>query len=119
MWQVLFHPELEAELEDLPREAATKLAEILLVLRQLGPQLGRPLVDTLKGSRYDNLKELRFSAGGVWRFVFAFDPKRRAIVLAAVDKRSGNQQRAYSRLIATAERRYADHLASMRKGSSQ
>lgn len=115
MWEVLFHPELESELEDLPREAARKLAEILLVLRQSGPQLGRPLVDTLKGSRYDNLKELRFSADGVWRFVFAFDPKRRAIVLAAMDKRAGSEQRAYSRLIATAERRYAAHLASMRK----
>jgi hypothetical protein len=119
MWRVLFHPELEAELDDLPREAAIKLAEILLVLKQLGPQLGRPLVDTLKGSRYDNLKELRFSAGGVWRFVFAFDPKRRAIVLAAMDKRSGNQQRAYERLIAIAERRYAGHLASMRRDASQ
>jgi hypothetical protein len=53
-----------------------------------------PLVDTLKGSRYDNFQELRFSAGGIWRFIFAFDPKRRAIVLAAMDKRSGNQQRA-------------------------
>ena len=119
MWEVLFHPELEADLGSLPRETAKKLAEILLVLRQLGPQLGRPLVDTLKGSRYDNFKELRFSADGVWRFVFAFDPKRRAIVLAAVDKRSGNQQRAYGRLIATAERRYASHLVSMRKGSGQ
>jgi hypothetical protein len=90
-----------------------------VVLRQLGPQLGRPLVDTLKGSRYDNLKELHFSADGVWRFVFAFDPKRRAIVLAAVGKQSGNQQRAYNRLIATAERRYAGHLAAMRKGSGR
>lgn len=115
MWEVLFHPELEAELEGLPADAAAKLAEVLIVLRQLGPQLGRPLVDTLKGSRYDNLKELRFSADGVWRFAFAFDPKRRAIVLAAMDKRSSNQQRAYALLIKLAEQRYADHVASMRK----
>src|SRR6266852_5530376 len=110
MWAVLFHPELEVEIRDLPNEAAKKLAEVLLVLRQMGPQLGRPLVDTLKGSRFPNMKELRFSAGGVWRFAFAFDPRRQAIVLAAIDKRAKDEQRAYAQLVAAADRRFAGHL---------
>lgn len=49
--------------------------------------LGRPYVDTLEGSKYPNMKELRFTADdGVWRVAFAFDPQREAIVLVAGDK---------------------------------
>ena len=52
-------------------------------LRQrFGPQLGRPRIDTLKGSRHAHMKEPRFSpAGGEWRVAFAFDPTRTAILL--------------------------------------
>jgi len=47
-------------------------------------------VDTLKGSRYANMKELRFSAAdGEWRVAFAFDPRRAAILLVAGDKSGG------------------------------
>ena len=53
-------------------------------LMQFGSQLGRPRVDTLKGSRHANMKELRFDAAdGVWRVAFAFDPKRSAVLLIA------------------------------------
>jgi len=54
------------------------------LLESVGPQLGRPHSDALKGSDYANMKELRFRAGGgVWRVAFAFDPKRLAILLVA------------------------------------
>lgn len=40
--------------------------------------------------------ELRFGAsGGVWRFAFAFDPKRRAIILFGGDKSGGSERRFY------------------------
>jgi hypothetical protein len=71
------------------------LAHIEL-LEQFGPQLGRPRVDTLNGSRHANMKELRFDAAdGVWRFAFAFDPKRRAIILCGGDKSGGSEKRFY------------------------
>jgi hypothetical protein len=64
------------------------------VLETFGPQLGRPCVDTLKGSRHANMKELRFDASdGVWRFAFAFDPKGEAIVLCGGDKSGGSEKR--------------------------
>ena len=67
-----------------------------LVLAKFGPQLGRPRVDTLKGSRHVNIKELRFSAAdGEWRVAFAFDPGRRAILLVAGDKSGGSEKRFY------------------------
>jgi hypothetical protein len=73
--------------------------------------LGRPHVDTLKGSKHANMKELRFEAdGGVWRVAFAFDPKRRAVILVAGDKVGVAQARFYKALIAKADRRFAEHL---------
>jgi len=59
----------------------------LMVLREKGPGLGRPYADTIKGSAYINMKELRIqSRGGPIRAFFAFDPNRMAIVLRAGNK---------------------------------
>ena len=59
----------------------------LMVLREKGPGLGRPYADTIKGSAYINMKELRIqSRGGPIRAFFAFDPNRTAIVLCAGNK---------------------------------
>lgn len=66
---------------------------------------------TLSGSKFDNMKELRFRADdGVWRVAFAFDPKRNAILLVAGNKSGTSQTRFYKRLIATADARYKAHL---------
>ncbi len=80
----------------------------------LGPLLKRPHADTLKGSRYVNMKELRFAAAdGAWRVAFAFDPKRRAILLVAGDKPGQAERRFYRTLIAAADRRFQAHLETM------
>lgn len=77
-----------------------------------GPQLGRPRADTLRGSRHANMKELRFSAaGGEWRLAFAFDPKRKAILLVAGDKSGGSEKRFYRELIRKADERFDAHLS--------
>jgi hypothetical protein len=68
------------------------------LLEEFGPELGKPHVDTLQGSKYPNMKELRFKAvDGVWRVAFAFDPLRRAIILVAGDKSGVSQKRFYNR----------------------
>ncbi len=88
-----------------------------LLLEQFGPQLGRPRVDTLEGSRHRNMKELRFDADdGVWRVAFAFDPRRRAILLVAGDKSGVSERRFYRNLIAKADRRFDCHLTVTKKG---
>ena len=87
---------------------------MLVPLRQYGPALGRPDVDTLKESKYTNMKELRFKAqGGVWRVAFAFDPERDAILLVAGDKSGGSEKTFYRRLIEKADKRYKEHLESL------
>lgn len=81
-WIVQFADEFVAEFLALERPVRIELAANAELLSQFGPQLGRPRVDTLKGSRYANMKELRFVADGqAWRAAFAFDPRRRAILL--------------------------------------
>src|SRR5690242_11617021 len=86
------------------------------LLQQFGPQLGRPRVDTLNDSRHANMKELRFSAAdGEWRVAFAFDTKRKAILLVAGDKSGGSQKRFYKQLIAKADDRLDAHLARLKK----
>ena len=92
-----------------------ELLALSLLVKRFCPQLGRPRVDTLRDSRYVNMKELRFdAAGGVWRVAFAFDPKRKAILLVAGDKSGGSETRFYKMLIAKADERYAAHLGRLR-----
>ena len=109
-WQREFEPELLA----LPTAVRIELLAQVRVIERFGPTTGRPRVDTLKGSKHVNMKELRFDAnGGVWRVAFAFDPERRAILLVSGDK-SGTSERAfYQRLIAAADRRFDAHLERM------
>ena len=87
------------------------------LLRQLGPQLGRPQVDTLNGSRHANMKEMRLSAaGGEWRVVLAFGSVRRAMLLVAGDKSGSSGRRLYRELIHKADERFDRHLARLADG---
>ena len=87
-----------------------KLDAVVLLLERYGPRLGRPHVDTLIGSTHANMKEIRVKEQGVWRFAFAFDTQRNAVVLVGGDKQEKNQRRFYTALIATADARFNDWL---------
>ncbi|MDE2462881.1 MAG: type II toxin-antitoxin system RelE/ParE family toxin [Alphaproteobacteria bacterium] len=116
MWLVRFHDAFEAEFDAMAGEVREELAATAKLLQDCGPKLGRPHVDTLNGSQFSNMKELRFRvAGGVWRVAFAFDPNREGILLMAGDKSGGSEDKFYRRLIAKADERYAGHLAAMKK----
>jgi hypothetical protein len=110
-WEVEFYELFELEFNDLAREVQDELLAKAQLLATFGPELGRPHVDTLNGSRYQNMKELRFQAlDGVWRVAFAFDKSRRAILLVAGDKSGGSQSKFYKTLIKRADSRFDDHL---------
>jgi hypothetical protein len=78
---VEFHPACEAWAEQLGQSDAEALLAAVRVLRDVGPSLGRPLVDTVKGGRHSNMKELRPGSTGRTeiRVLFAFDKERQAI----------------------------------------
>jgi hypothetical protein len=115
-WTVVFHSVFDAEFAELDEEVQDETLAHAQLLEKFGPTLGRPRADTLNGSRHPNMKELRFDAsGGVWRVAFAFDPKRRAILLVAGDKAGVSERRFYRQLIRKADARFDDHLARLEK----
>ena len=110
-WVVELADEFVAEFLALERPVRIELAAHAELLKQFGPHLRRPRVDTLNGSRYANMKELRFTIDRqAWRVAFAFDPRRRDILLCAGSKSGKSQGRFYRALIRKADSRFAAHL---------
>ena len=101
----------------LKAEDANRMAAAFDALETKGPTLGRPFVDSLKGSRHHNMKEVR-SIGGNLRALFAFDQRRHATVLLGGDK-TGDWKGWYARNIPRADRLYDQHLRNLgREGAS-
>lgn len=108
-------------LDTLDKETVSDIFYAVGRLQQVGPTLGRPLVDTITGSRLKNIKELRSpsSKAPEIRILFAFDPKRMAIMLVSGDKASGKSRKVkwsgwYRTAIPDAERLYEEHLKEPR-----
>ncbi|MGO1628540.1 MULTISPECIES: type II toxin-antitoxin system RelE/ParE family toxin [unclassified Microbacterium] len=97
-----------ASLDDNSREQVVAAIELL---EDRGPQLGRPIVDTVASSRHRNMKELRPGSAGrsELRVLFAFDPERSAIMLIAGDK-AGNWTHWYKKNIPMADDLFDNHL---------
>jgi hypothetical protein len=111
-WTVSLQDDFAPEYDELPEAVQNELLAVMGLLEKFGPQLSRPHVYTLKGSRHADVKELRFDAAdGVWRFLFAFDPKRTAIMFFAVaTNRAAAKSPFYRRIIAEAAVRFDSHL---------
>jgi hypothetical protein len=60
-WDVRFHASFAKEAKEFSRVAQVEIAALAGLLRHFGPQLRRPHCDTLKGSKYKDMKELRFT----------------------------------------------------------
>ncbi|MCA9470942.1 MAG: type II toxin-antitoxin system RelE/ParE family toxin [Nitrospirales bacterium] len=115
MWQVIFHETFDEEFMELPADVQDAILSHKGLLEMFGPQLSRPHADTLEGSKYSNMKELRFDAdNGVWRVAFAFDHQRQAVLLVAGDKSGTGQKRFYKQLIKKADERFKDWLKSQK-----
>lgn len=112
-WEVEFTPEAERWLRRLGTRDANRVALAIEQLRIDGPNLGRPRVDSIRGSRHHNMKELR-SVGGHLRALFAFDPRQRAVILLGGDKTS-DWKGWYERNIPVADKLYERHLRSIGK----
>ena len=113
-WRVDFHPAFAREFDRLTEPVQDELAALIELLKMTGPLLKRPRSDTLNGSRHANMKELRFDADDcMWRVAYAFDTRRKAILLTAGDKSGVSSTRFYKALIAKADARFDEHLAAL------
>ena len=112
-WDVLFDEEFDAWLQHCDQALQDEIWAHIGVLRRFGPNLGRPDVDTVKGSAFSNMKELRIQyQGNPWRILFAFDRRRNAILLVGGNKR-GNK-RWYQEHIRIADQRFRRHQENLR-----
>ena len=115
-WSVEIGDEFKPEFFALHEDVRMEILALARLLQQFGPQLGRPRADRLNGSRHANMKELRFSAaGGEWRVAFAFDTRRKGILLIAGDKSGGSEKRFYREVLRKADNRLDAHLARLEK----
>ena len=113
-WEILMHEEVANWLEVLPKNSYEKVIMTIRALSEDGPALGRPQVDHVRYSKLHNLKELR-PLGTTLRILFAFDFKRRAILLVAGNKKS-NWIKWYEEHIPIAESRFIEFGATDKRG---
>ncbi|HEX4004824.1 MAG TPA: type II toxin-antitoxin system RelE/ParE family toxin [Acidobacteriaceae bacterium] len=112
-WEVEVSDEFRDWYEDLGLEEQDSVIYSVEVLRQGGPDLGRPHVDAVKGSRHTNMKELRVQHHGrPFRILFAFDPRRMAYLILAGDKTG--DPRWYETTVPLADAIYQRHLLEIR-----
>ncbi|MDQ6605854.1 MAG: type II toxin-antitoxin system RelE/ParE family toxin [Actinomycetota bacterium] len=112
-WEIEFTPGAARWYARLGPEDTNRMAAAFDELDRSGPGLGRPRVDSIKASRHHNMKELR-SVGGNLRALFAFDPRRRAVVLLGGDK-TNNWRGWYQRNVPRADKLYDKHLRTIGK----
>lgn len=113
MWEVEYTDQFAEWWDRLDVETQEAIGTAVTVLQRLGPGCGRPLVDTIKGSRHANMKELRPPAGNV-RILFAFDPRRAAILLIGGDK-THRWQQWYRVMVPAADALYDEYLDELRR----
>ena len=111
-WDVELTEECEAWWNTLNQAEQESVGHGFDLLAELGPALSRPHADTLKGSHFPNLKELRVQhEGRPYRVLYAFDPRRVALLLLGGDKTGDG--RWYEKAIPQAEKIYAKHLEEL------
>lgn len=112
MWDIEFTEEFGCWWRSLDADEQESVSASVDLLAALGPSLPRPHADTIKGSKYPNMKELRTQhRGRPLRTMFAFDPRRCAILLIGGDKTGDD--RFYERMIPEADRLYGEHLREL------
>ncbi|MFG1605628.1 type II toxin-antitoxin system RelE/ParE family toxin [Actinoplanes sp. NPDC049265] len=105
-WDIYVVDEVRAWVNALDPATKDRVAKAIDILAEVGPGLGRPMVDSVRLSSIANLKELR---PGTVRILFVFDPWRSTILLVAGDK-DGMWNEWYNQAIPLAEQRYEVYL---------
>ena len=113
-WDVEYTDELGAWWEALTAQEQESIDASVRLLEQIGPQLGHPHSSGINGSRHAHMRELRVQhEGRPYRILYAFDPRRAAILLIGGDKTGDG--RWYERYVPQADRLYDEHLQQLRK----
>ena len=113
-WEVEYTDEFGHWWASLTESEQESLAASVRLLEERGPTLGFPHSSGLNGSRHGHLRELRTQHDGrPLRTLYAFDPRRSAILLIGGDKTG--DKRWYDTHVPLADRLYDQHLEQLRK----
>jgi hypothetical protein len=113
-WDVEFTSEFGGWWDDLNPDEQESVAFYVGLLKLHGPNLARPYADAIHGSRFANMRELRVQhEGHPYRVLYAFDPRRSALLLLGGDK-TGNA-RWYKEMVPKADALFAEHLRELEK----
>lgn len=108
-WEVEFTDEFDEWWDGLTVDEQNSIADGVYVLEEFGPTLARPQADTVRGSKYPNMRELRIQhQGRPYRVLYAFDPRRVGVLLIGGDKTG--KSRWYEEFVPTADTIYSQHL---------
>jgi hypothetical protein len=113
-WSAERTDEFDQWWKTLTKPGKRKVSGYVEILKETGPNAGRPLCDSVKGSRHSNMKELRVP--GTIRVLFAFDPRRVAMLLIGGDK-AGKTKRFYRQMVPKADKLYDVHLQRTKEGA--
>lgn len=114
-WEVEYTDEFGGWWDTLGEEAQNKVAAGVDLLQRHGPSLGFPHSSDVKGSKYGNMRELRVQSNGhPLRVLYAFDPRRCAILLIGGDKTGKNDW--YEIFVPLADKIYYAHLREISGG---
>jgi hypothetical protein len=114
MWEVEFTNEFEAWWITLTENQQEDVAAAEKQLEGRGPSLPFPYSSGLKSSRHPHMRELRIQSGGKpLRVLYAFDPRRAAILLIGGDKTG--KDRFYEEIVPIADDLYDVHLGELKE----
>ena len=113
-WEVEYTNEFGDWWGTLSEAEQESLAASVRLLEERGPNLGFPHSSGINGSRHSHMRELRTQhEGRPYRTLYAFDPRRSAILLIGGDKTG--DERWYDVHVPVADRLYEEHLEQLRK----
>ena len=113
-WEIEFTDEFGDWWKGLTPGEQDSIDSSVAMLEEKGPALTRPYADTIHGSQFPNMRELRVQyEGRPYRILHAFDPRRTGVLLIGGDKTGNN--RWYDEFVPKADAIYAQHLREIEK----
>jgi len=111
-WEVEYTDEFGEWFESLTAEEQISIDAYVQLLIEAGPHLPHPYSSQIKGARTSHMRELRIQhAGDPYRVLYAFDPKRSALLLTGGNK--GGDDRWYTKNVPVADRLYEEHIRNL------
>ena len=113
-WEVEYTDAFELWWKSLSENEQVEISAKVELLQEHGPSLPRPHSDVITTSRHPNMKELRGKVEGRHlRVLYAFDPRRAALLLIGGDKTG--DAKWYEKFVPVADDLFDQHLKQLRK----